>query len=172
MNEAAMVPSQRVMLLSAIPLVLMAAFVVYVAYVADQILGVVAYTYAYLAFCLLTALFFGVAWRACLGKFGSLFALVVFGALAVNLVLPPPSDRILRTVMLKAPPGTEASAIADIVKQQYEGSPYEMPWIYKDRAGGYDRVHVSLLTQKAKNCTSVIFLLVDGRVSQTFFNPD
>jgi hypothetical protein len=74
--------------------------------------------------------------------------------------------------MLKAPSGTEASAIADIVKQEYETSPYAMPWIHEDQAGGYDRVHVSLLSQKARNCTSVIFLVQNGRVSRSIFSAD
>jgi hypothetical protein len=165
-------PTQSMKKLSSISLVLLAALVAFAAFMADHLLGVVAFTYGYLAFCLLTALAFGVAWRACQGNSGSVFALVVFGGLAANLVLPPPSDRLLRYVMLKAPPGTDASAIVDIVKQQYADSPYAMPWIHEDRAGGFDRIHVSLLPQKARSCTSVIFLVENGRVSRSIFSPD
>ncbi|MGI9242444.1 MAG: hypothetical protein ACR2RV_16720 [Verrucomicrobiales bacterium] len=159
------------MLLS-ISLVLLVALVACAAYVADHLLGVVAYTYGYLAFCLLAALIFGAVWHACFKKAGAVFALVVFCLLAANLFLPPPSERLLRSVMLKAPPGTDASAIADIVKGQYEGSPYAMPRISEDRAGGFDRVHVSLLSQKSGSCTAVIFLVENGRVSRSLFSPD
>jgi hypothetical protein len=74
--------------------------------------------------------------------------------------------------MLKASPGTDATAIVDIVKQQYEDSPYAMPIISGDRAGGFDRVRVSLMSQKARSCTSVIFLVENGRVSRSSFSPD
>lgn len=143
-----------------------------VAYVADQMFGVVAFTGRYLAFCLLAALAFGGVWHACFRKSASAFALVVFGILAANLFLPPASERLLRSAMLKVTPGTDASAIVGIVKRQYESSPYAMPWIHEDQAGGFDRVHVSLLSQKARNCTSVIFLVENGRVSRSIFSPD
>ena len=155
-----------------IPLVLLVALVAYAAYVADQLFGVVAFTYGYLAFCLLAALAFGGVWHACFRNSAWAFALVVFGILGANYVLPPPSERLLRSAMLKTTPGTDASAIVDIVKQQYEDSPYAMPWIHEDRAGGFDRVHVSLLSQEAKSCTSVIFLIENGRVSRSIFSPD
>lgn len=158
--------------LLSIPLVLFVALVACGAYVADQLLGVVAYTFGYLTFCLLAALAFGGTWQACFRKGGLAVVLVVFGVLAANFILPPPSERLLRSAMLKAPPGTDASAIVDIVKQQYEDSPYAMPRISEDRAGGFDRVHVSLLSQKARSCTSVIFLVENGRVSRSIFSPD
>lgn len=158
--------------LSLISLVVFAALVAYAANIADHLLGVVAFTYEYLAFCFLVALAFGGAWHACQGKAGSLFALAVFGVLGANLVLPPPPERLLRSVMLNAPPGTEASTLVDLVKEQYADSPYEMPWVHEDRAGGFDRVHVSLLSQKERSCTSVIFLLENGRVSYSIFSPD
>ena len=158
--------------LSSIPIFLLAAFVAFAAYVADHLLGVVAFTYSYLAFCLLAALAFGGVWQACFGKSGAAFGLVVFGVLAANLFSPPPSERLLRSAMLMAPPGTDASVIVDIVKQQYEDSPYAMPWIHEDRAAGFDRIHVSLLSQKARSCTSVIFLVETGRVSRSIFSPD
>lgn len=172
MKESTMVPNLRMKKLSSIPLVFLAALVALAAYMADQLLGVVAYTYGYLTFCLIAALAFGGVWRACQGTFGSVFALVVFGVLAANRVLPPPSERLLRSVMLKAPTGADASTIIEIVKEQYGGSPYAMPWIHEDRAGGFDRVHVSLLPQKARSCTSVIFLVKNGRVSRSIFSPD
>ena len=165
-------PSLRMKMLFLVPLVLLVALVASAAHVADQMFGVVAFTYRYLAFCLLAALAFGGVWHACFKKCGSAFALVVFAILAANFFLPPPSERLLRSAMLQAAPGTDASTIVDIVKQQYEDSPYAMPWIHEDQAGGFDRVHVSLLPQKAKSCTSVIFLIENGRVSRGIFSPD
>ncbi len=167
-----MTPSLRMKMLSLVPLVLLIALVASAAYVADQMFGVVAFTYRYLAFCLLAALAFGGVWHACFRKSALAFALVVFGILAANFFLPPPSERLLRSAMLKVIPGTDASAIVSIVKQQYEDSPYAMPWIHEDQAGAFDRVHVSLLSQKARNCTSAIFLVQNGRVSRSIFSAD
>ncbi len=171
-DRSAMNPSLRMKLSFSIPLVLLVALVACVAYIADQMFGVVAFTYGYLAFCLLAALVFGAVWRACFPKSAPAFALIVFSLLAANFLLPPPSERLLRSAMLKASPGTNASAIVDIVKQQYAGSPYEMPRIYEDESGGFDRVHVSLLSQKPKSATSVIFLIENGKVSRSIFSPD
>ena len=171
-SQAAMNPSRLTRSLSSIPVLLLVALVTSAAYVADQVLGIVAYTYGYLAFSLLAALLVGGVWRACFRKSATVIALVVFGILVANFLLPPPSERLLRSAMLEAPPGTDASVIVDIVRQQYKDSPYAMPWIHEDQGGGYDRVHVSLLSQKAKNCTSVIFLVENGRVSRSIFSPD
>lgn len=159
-------------ILPSVSLLLLAAVAAYMAYVADNLFGVVAFTYGYLIFCAVVALALGGVWRAWGGSSGLVFALVVFGVLAVNFVLPPPSERLLRSVMLKAPAGTDASTIVDIVTQQYNDGPYAMPWIHEDRSGGFDRIHVSLLPQKAKSCTSVIFLVENGRVSRSIFSPD
>lgn len=162
----------RMKMMFSIPLVLLVSLVAFVAYIADQMYGVVAFTYAYLAFCLLAALVFGAVWYFCLPKSAPAFALIVFALLAANFLLPPPSERLLRSAMLKAKPGTDASAISEIVKQQYEGSAYGMPWIHEDEAGGFDRIHVSLVHQEPKNATSVIFLIENGKVSRSIFSPD
>ena len=66
----------------------------------------------------------------------------------------------------------ESEKAHEEAKEQYEDSPYAMPIVSEDRAGGFDRVHVSLLSQKARSCTSVIFLIEDGRVSRRIFSPD
>ena len=171
-DPPAMKPPLRMKMMFSIPIVLLVSLVAFVAYIADQIYGVVAFTYAYLAFCLLSALVLGAVWRACFPKSAPAFALIVFAILAANFILPPPSERLLRSAVLKAKPGTDASAIVDIVKQQYEGSSYEMPQIHEDKSGGFDRVHVSLLSQKQRNCTSVIFLIENGKVSRSIFSPD
>jgi hypothetical protein len=165
-------PNLRMRKFLSIPFVLSLALVAFSAYVADQLFGVVAFTFGYLVFCLLAAAAFGGMWRVCFKKTGLAAALVVFGVLATNFFLPPPSERLLRSAMLKAPPGTDATAIVDIVKQQYEGSPYAMPMVWESRAGGIDQVHVSLLSQKAKSCTAVIFLVENGRVSKRIYSGD
>lgn len=165
-------PSLHMKLAFSVPLVLLVVLVAFVAYIADQMFGLVAFTYGYLAFCVLAALVFGAAWRACSPKSAPAFALGVFAVLAANFLLPAPSERLLRSAMLEAAPGTDAAAIVDIVKQQYEGSPYEMPQISEDNSGGYDRVNVSLISQKSRSCTSVIFLVENGKVSRSFFSAD
>ena len=165
-------PNLQMKNLLSIPFGLSVAFVAFAVYVADQMFGVVAFTFGYLVFCALAALAFGGIWHACFRRSGLVTALVVFGVLTTNFFLPPPSERLLRSAMLRTPSGTDATAIVDIVKQQYEGSPYAMPWIHEDQAGGFDRVHVSLLSQKARNCTSVIFLVHNGRVSRSIFSAD
>lgn len=165
-------PAFRMRKFLSIPFVLSLALIAFAAYVADQMFGVVAFSFGYLVFCLLAAVALGGIWHACFKKAGLVASLVVFGVLATNFYLPPPSERLLRSAMLNAPPGTEASKILGIVKQQYEGSTYAMPWIHEDRAGGFDRVHVSLLSQEAQSCTSAIFLVENGRVSRSIFSPD
>ncbi|MFK7852246.1 MAG: hypothetical protein AB8D78_14815 [Akkermansiaceae bacterium] len=158
--------------LVSILITLSAVLLAFAAFLADRMLGVVAFAYGYLTFCLLAALVFGGVWYACSKKYSMAFALIVFGALSANFFLPPPSERLLRSAMLEAPPGTDAGAIEDIVERQYEGSRYAMPTISRDRAGRFDRVHVSLLSQKSRSCTSIIFLVENGRVSRSIFSPD
>jgi hypothetical protein len=172
MEKAAMSPSLGMKMSFSIPIVLLVALIAFVVYIADRVYGVVAFSYGYFAFCVVTALAFGAAWRACLRKSAAAFTLGVFAILAANFVMPPPSERLLRSAMLKASPGTDASAIADIVRQQYEGSPYAMPRIYADESGGFDRVNVSLLSQKERSCTSVCFLIENGKVTRSYFRPD
>lgn len=153
-------------------LVVLAALVAAAAYVADQMFGVVAFTFGYLAFCLTAALAFGWCWHACFRKSARLVALAFFGVLAANFILPAPSERLLRSAMIEAGPGSDASAIVGIVKRRYADSPHAMPWIHEDQAGGFDRVHVSLLSQTARSCTSAIFLVRNGRVCRSIFSPD
>ncbi|MGA0845319.1 MAG: hypothetical protein ACO3RV_02170 [Luteolibacter sp.] len=153
-------------------MLLLLTLVASVAYLADQMYGVVAYTYGYLAFCLLSTLVLGAVWRVGYPKSAPVFALAAFSSLAVNFVLPAPSARLQRAAMLQAAPGTDSSVIEDIVIKQYKDSPYALPWIHADKAGGRDRVHVSLLSQNPRNCTSVIFILENGKVSRSIYSPD
>ena len=170
--SAAASHSSRMKLWVFIPLILLVSLIAFVAYIADQMFGVVAFTFGYFTFCLLTALAFGAVCYVSFRKSAPVVVLLVFVILGANFVLPPPSERLLRSAMLKVTPGTDASAIRGIVKQQYEGSPYAMPHIKEDEAGGFDRVHVSLLSQAQRSSTSVIFLIENGKVSRSIFSAD
>ena len=148
------------------------ALAVCAAYLADRILGIAAFTFGYLLFCLVAAAVFGCAWRALVRRAWLPAAVTAFCAFGAILALPPPSERLLRAAMLRAPAGTDASEIARIVRDQYKGSAYAMPRISEDRTGGFDRVRVSLLSQKARSCTAAIFLVENGRVTRSIFSPD
>src|SRR5210317_2074698 len=80
------------------------AILSYFAYMFDQWLGIVAFTFPYLLFCTITALLFWAAWFPILRKPALVVGLAVFCILAANFLLPPPSERILRSVLLKLPP--------------------------------------------------------------------
>lgn len=152
--------------------VLMVALVAYATYLADHWLGVVAFTHHYLLFCMIASLGLGSAWFALSGKRAFPVGLLIFSLLAVNFFLPPPSTRLLRSAMLKIPPGTDADTIEMTVKQEYQDSAYALPRISKDRAGHFERVHVSLLSQEAGNCTALLFLVENGLVVRGMFVPD
>lgn len=152
--------------------VLLVGLVAYSAYVADQWLGVVAFTYRYLLFCIIGSVVLGAIWFGVFKKHTLLVGLGVFSLLAANYFLSPPSERLLRSAMLKIPPGTDADAIETIVKQEYQNSPYVLPRISEDRAAGFERVHVSLLSQEAGNCTAILFLVEDGVVVRSMFSRD
>jgi len=152
--------------------VLLVGLAAYSAYVADQWLGVVAFTYRYLLFCIIGSLVLGAIWFGVFKKHALLVGLVVFSLLAANYFVSPPSERLLRSAMLKIPPGTDADAIETTVKQEYQNSPYVLPRISEDRAAGFERVHVSLLSQEAGNCTAILFLVEDGVVVRSMFSRD
>lgn len=155
-----------------IPFVILVALVAYFAYEADQWLGVVAFTYRYLLFCVIGSLVLGAAWFGIFRKGALLVGLMVFSLLAANYFLPPPSERLLRSVMLKIPIGTDGDAIETIVKQEFKDSGYALPGISKDRAQHFDRVHVSLSSQEAGNSTALLFLIEDGVVVKSMFSRD
>ena len=155
-----------------IPFILLIAALAYVANVADHLFGVVAYTYQYLAFCVIAAVLVGAACHACFKRFSPLITLMVFCLLSASFFSSPPSERLLRSAMLKARPGTDADAIEKIVKQAYEGSRFALPIITKSRDGEFDRVDVSLLSQQERSCTSLVFLVEDGLVVRSIFSGD
>lgn len=152
------------------------------ALIADQLYGVFAYTYRYLLFCILVALVSVAQWYGVYGKRAALVGFVVFSLFAGQFFLPPPSERILRSAMLKFPLGSDASDIETIVLQAYEGSAYAPPSISREQsnvlmepgqpARQLERVHVSLLSQDPGNCTAIIFLVEDGLVVHRFFSAD
>ena len=73
--------------------VLLVGLVTYSAYVADQWLGVVAFAYRYLLFCIIGSLVLGAIWFGVFKKYTLLVGLVVFSLLAANCFLSPPSER-------------------------------------------------------------------------------
>ena len=150
--------------LSAILLAVLGFF----AYGLDQWLGIVAFTYPYLLFCATTALLFWLAWIPILKKRAFLVGLSVFAILSVKFLLPPPSERILRSVLLKIQPGASADSIETIVKEAYDGSGYVLPRITREDA----RIYVSLLSQQSGNCTALILRTKDGVVVSGEYSAD
>ncbi len=132
-------------------------------------MGVVAFTYRYLLFCVMAALLFYGVWATSIKKKQAVWVGgVVFGVLAANFVLPAPSERILRAAWLRIPVGTPAEAIVRIVKAAYDGSGYVLPRITEEE----NRIHVSLLSQQAGNCTALIFKTSDGVVVESEYMVD
>ncbi len=147
---------------------LLLAIIAFFAYVFDQWLGVVAFTYPYLFFCAIVGLLYWAAWYLILKKRAMCVGLAAFALLALNFLLPPPSERILRSALLRIPQGTSVEFIERIVKDEYNGSGYALPQITKDDT----RVHVSLLSRQAGNCTAIIFKIEDGIVVDRWFVAD
>ena len=148
--------------------VIMLAILGYFAYGLDQWLGIVAFTYPYLLFCAISALLFWVAWFPILRKRSAVVGLAVFAILSANFLLPPPSERILRSVLLRLPPGTTSDSIEEIVAEEYDGSGYVLPRITREDT----RVHVSLLSQQSRNCTALILRTKDGAVVSSEYSAD
>ena len=140
----------------------------YLAYGFDQWVGMMAYTLPYLIFCLIAAAVIGAAWIPLLNKRAYVAGLVAFAALSVHLLLPPPSERILRSALMQMPAGTSADSIEGIVQEAYKGSPYSLPEITRET----NRIHVSLIHQEPGNCTSLTIHLKDGRVVGSEYVPD
>ncbi len=148
--------------------VILLAILGYFAYGLDQWLGIVAFTYPYLLFCAISGLLFWGAWFPILKKRASLVGLAVFAILTANFLLPPPSERILRSVLLRLPPGTSSDSIERIVEEEYDGSGYVLPQITRDDT----RIHVSLLSQRSGNCTALIIKTDDGVVVSSEYSAD
>ena len=141
-------------------------------YLFDQWIGIVAHSFYYLFYCSIVAMLFALIWSIVTTKKTWLAGLVALAVLVSPMMFPASSARLLRAAMLKLPPGTDADAIEGVVEDTYENSRYVLPKIYRDRAGGKERVHVSLLSQKAGDCTALIFILEDGVVARRIYSPD
>ena len=148
--------------------VVLLSLVTYLAYGFDQWIGMMAYTWAYLLFCVIAAIVIGAAWMPLLNKRAGIAALVAFATLAVHLVMPPPSERILRSALFEMPVGTSAQSIQGIVQKQYDGSQYKMPQISRDE----ERIYVSLINQEPGNCTGLTIHLRDEKVIRTEYMAD
>jgi hypothetical protein len=150
--------------LSTILLAVLASF----AYGLDQWLGIVAFTYRYLLFCAIVALLFWMTWFPVLKKRAFIVGLAVFAIFSANFLLPPPSERLLRKVLLRIPPGSHSDSIGKIVEEEYSGTGNVLPQITKEDT----RVHVSLLSQQDGNCTAIIFNTKDGIIVSGEYSAD
>ena len=144
--------------------ILMAALI----YVLDHWLGIVAYTIPYLLFSAVISLVSGTIWFAIRNRNSVWIGLAVFAIFGMVIVLSPSSERILRSSMLSIKPGTNSSEIENVVAAKYGGTRFVMPLISRES----ERVHVSLISQKAGNCSSVIFHIQDGVVVDRKFIAD
>jgi len=151
-------------ILSVILLAILGCF----AYGLDQWLGIVAFTYPYLLFCAVAALLYWAAWFPILKKRAFVVGLAVFAIFSANFLLPPPSERLLRSVLLRIPQGASSDSIAKIVEEEYEDSGYVPPQITKEDT----RIYVSLLSQQDGNCTAIIFNTKDGIVVSGAYSAD
>lgn len=144
------------------------AILCYLAYALDQWLGIVAYTFPYLIFCTVSGLAISIIWLPISKTYSVPIGLIPFAILASNFLLGPPSERLLRSALLKLPSGTHAQLIESIVKKEYENSDYTLPFIKKDES----RVHVSLSSQQAGNATALIFRIKDGIIINRKYSRD
>lgn len=138
----------------------------------DCWLGLVAYKTYYLAFCVFAALAFAMAWRVSVQRGAWLAGGLAFGTLASLLILPAPSERLLRQAFLSIPVGAEADTIETTVRRAYQGSGYPLPEITRECWQDMERTHISLISQEPGNCTAIVFLAKDGRVVHRFFSAD
>ena len=134
----------------------------------DDWLGILAFKYRYLAFCLLVAGTVSTAWLANSRKCALTLGLSVFALLMTPFFMSEPSSRILRGVLIDVQPGTHGDEIEEMVWNAYSESVYVMPRITRSDK----RIHVSLLTQEPGDCTAAIFYLADGVVVNAEFSAD
>ena len=154
--------------LPAILSTLLFGLLLFMAYMLDQWVGVMAFTWSYLLFCVISAVVVAGAWIPLLNKRAWMAGIVVFSLLAVNLLLPPPSERILRSASFRLVPGTSADSVSQVLKDEYDGSAYSLPSITEES----DRIHVSLMSQEPGNCTALIILVEEGVVVGCEYSAD
>lgn len=144
------------------------ALLLYVVYCLDDWLGILAFQYQYLAFCVLIAGTVATAWLAKSKTSSVVAGLTVIAVFLSPYVLGEPSSRILRKILIEVRAGTPGNEVEDRVIHAYQESGYVMPRITRsDR-----RIHVSLLTQAPGDCTAAIFHLANGVVVSDEFSAD
>ena len=138
----------------------------------DDWLGIAAYTLPFLATSGLLATLLGVVWRFSVGRYTLVATFCAFAIFSLPWSLPPSSARLLRVAMIRVPRQAEADSIRATVREVYRNSGYALPNISVEPDGDVERVHVSLFSQEAGNCTSICFLVKGGVVVHRFFSPD
>lgn len=144
------------------------AILLYLVYGIDNWLGILAFTYQYLAFCVLIAGAVAAAWLAKSRRLALTAGLIAFALLVSPYLLRESSSRILRRVLSEVKVGTPADEVERIVTKAYMDSGYAMPRITRTDS----RIHVSLLSQEPGDCTAAIFYLDDGLVIRDEFSAD
>ena len=144
------------------------ALLLFFVYGLDDWLGILAFQYRYLGFCLVIAGLAAAAWLAKSKKSSLVAGLAVFALLVSPIFTTEPSSRILRKVLIDVQAGMDGDDVEEIVRSAYRESGYVMPRIQRDDK----RIHVSLLTQAPGDCTAAIFYLADGVVVGDEFSAD
>lgn len=152
------------------PYVGIMAFLLYVIYVLDNWLGVLAFKVAYVSF---SVLFTIVVILLIARGSGNKRLAVAIGLVTLTLLLSPylistPSERILRGVLIDVQPGMTSNEVETIIREAYQNSGYEMPHITREE----NLIHVSLFPQESGNATGATFHLSDDIVVKGAFARD
>lgn len=144
------------------------AFLLFLAVILDDWLGLLAYRAGYLLFCLGIAGLIAMAWTARSNRSALIAGSASFLLLLIPLFVNQPSSRILRSILLQVQTGMPADLVETLVEEAYRDSGYVMPRINRDA----DRIHVSLSSQHPGDCTAAVFDLSGGRVVRDRFSAD
>lgn len=134
----------------------------------DDWLGILAFKYQYLAFCVLVAGTVATAWLAKSRRSSLAVGLSAFTLLVSPYFMSEPSSRILRGLLIDVQVGTHGDEVEEMVRNAYSESGYVMPRIKRSDS----RILVSLLTQEHGDCTAAIFHLANGVVVNAEFCAD
>lgn len=140
----------------------------YATYALDSWMGLLAYFWEYCLLAFIISCLYVISWKPQLKKYSYATGVLVFSLLLLIPFYSKPSERILRSVLLKVNNGHTVQDIQNIVKHEYEESPYVMPQMFI----GKTKVSISLMSQEPGNCTSVMFKLKDGKVIESCFWAD
>jgi hypothetical protein len=138
----------------------------------DDWLGIAAFTLPFLVTSGLLATLVGVIWRVSVWRNTHVATFCAFAILSLPWTLPPSSARLLRLALIRVPREAGPDSIRSTVREVYRDSGYTLPHISVEPSGDFERVHVSLISQEAGNCTSIHFLVKGGVVVHRFFSPD